>query len=268
MKLSLVILPVLLTSAEGRWRPFQWLRNGNGGGGGNGQGSGGNGNGSGQGNGGGQAQGSGQGNGNGSGQGNGGQGQGGGQGNGGNGSGQGRGNGGGGVPTATTPLDEDEKSDILFMREEEKLARDVYLTFSEMYDLPIFANIAESEQWHMDRMETLIDTYNLEDPVEDESDIGTFKNSELQDMYNNLTLEGSELYKALYVGARIEEIDIQDLEIAIEDSDQADSDFIYSRLLRASHNHLRAFVREYELLDKEYVAQVLEPAEVNAILNR
>lgn len=253
MKLSIVVLALLFPSSQARWG-----QNGGGGGGG-GQGSGGN-----------ASSGTSSGTPADTGRGNGGQGGGGGGGNGGRNGGRGGGSGNGGaVPAATTPLDETEKNDILFMREEEKLARDVYLTFSDMYDLPVFANIAESEQVHMDRMESLIETYDLVDPVVDETNIGTFTNSDLQTMYTDLVTEGEgSLLSALMVGARIEEIDIEDLEIAIEESDQADTDFVYGRLLRASHNHLRGFVREIELLGEVYVAQVLPQEEVNGILNR
>ena len=53
------------------------------------------------------------------------------------------------------------------IREEEKLARDVYITLGEQWGLPIFASIAESEQRHMDAFGRLIDKYGLEDPVTD-----------------------------------------------------------------------------------------------------
>lgn len=54
------------------------------------------------------------------------------------------------------------------MREEEKLARDVYLELYETWDLPVFYNIAQSEQTHMGAVKTLIEKYNLKDPITDE----------------------------------------------------------------------------------------------------
>jgi hypothetical protein len=44
-------------------------------------------------------------------------------------------------------------------------ARDVYLALAELWDVRVFANIARSEQTHMDAVATLIDRYGLEDPV-------------------------------------------------------------------------------------------------------
>ena len=43
------------------------------------------------------------------------------------------------------------------MREEEKLARDVYLTLYDIWGTPAFNNIASSEQTHMDAVLMLID---------------------------------------------------------------------------------------------------------------
>ena len=50
-----------------------------------------------------------------------------------------------------------EKESLTLMRQEEKLARDVYLTLGENYDLPVFTNIPRSEQRHMDQMGELLD---------------------------------------------------------------------------------------------------------------
>ena len=72
-------------------------------------------------------------------------------------------------------LTDKEIEHITYIREEEKLARDVYLTLYEEYEAPIFANISESEQRHMDAIKRLIDKHGLEDPVEDDT-VGKFTN--------------------------------------------------------------------------------------------
>ena len=87
-------------------------------------------------------------------------------------------------------LTSDEISGILFMREEEKLARDVYLYLYELYPLRPFLNISKSEQAHMDAIKYLIDTYELEDPVGGNPP-GVFQNEELQELYNQLISQGS-----------------------------------------------------------------------------
>lgn len=172
-----------------------------------------------------------------------------------------------------TPLTEDEKETMLLMREEEKVARDVYLTFFDIYGRPIFANIADSEQTHMDRMKSLLDKYDVEDPVDNENDVGTFENSLLQKLYNDLVDDNergdSKLFEALMNGAYVEEVDIQDLLYAIDESSKRDVDLVYLNLLSTSYNHLRAFVKNIAAVGGggKYIAQVLTQDKVDDILN-
>ena len=62
-------------------------------------------------------------------------------------------------------LTNEEKSDLLFLREEEKLAKDVYTYSFNKYGQNIFANISSSEQSHMNSVLTLLKKYNLSDPI-------------------------------------------------------------------------------------------------------
>ena len=83
------------------------------------------------------------------------------------------------LATAAGELTDSEIEGIRFMREEEKLARDVYQYLYELYPLRPFGNIASSEQAHMDAIEYLISTYQIEDPV-GENPRGVFQNEDLQ----------------------------------------------------------------------------------------
>jgi len=165
-------------------------------------------------------------------------------------------------------LTEQEIEGLLFIREEEKLARDVYLTFDEMYsELPIFENIAESEQRHMDAIKNLLDKYGLDDPTEG-MDIGEFTNQELQNLYYQLIEEGEQsLNDALTVGGKIEEIDIIDLQNYIEQTDKTDLERVYSNLLKGSKNHLRAFVKELKKQGVTYEPFYLSQEEFDEIIN-
>jgi hypothetical protein len=143
---------------------------------------------------------------------------------------------------AADGLSAEEAEGILYMREEEKLARDVYRTLYEQWGLPVFQNIANSEQAHMEAIKTLIDRYGLDDPVADH-DVSEFSNPTLQSLYDELTASGREsLAAALRVGTTIEEIDIIDLEEYLSQTDEADIARVYENLMRGSRNHLRAFV--------------------------
>ncbi len=160
---------------------------------------------------------------------------------------------------STGELSNLEKEGLLFMREEEKLARDTYITLNEMYDLRVFNNISRSEQIHMNAIKYLLDRYQLEDPAE-ENDVGVYANSDLQTLYNSLIEAGAvNEIEALKVGALIEETDIADLQTHIaEIDDNEDIKFVYQNLLRASSFHLRAFVFNLRVRGVEYEPQILD----------
>ncbi len=164
------------------------------------------------------------------------------------------------------PLGVDEKATLTFMREEEKLARDMYLTLNQKWDLPPFRNIAASEQKHMDAIKAKLDRYRLPDPVLPE--IGAFNNGDLEQLYDELLDKGEASYlDALRVGGLIEEMDIEDLEDAIAATTQSDLAQVYASLLCGSRNHLRAFAATIELNGSGYEAQHLEQEEVDAIID-
>jgi hypothetical protein len=135
---------------------------------------------------------------------------------------------------------------ITYMREEEKLARDVYLTLYESYPVPIFDNISASEQRHMDALERLIEKYDLVDPVKDDT-VEKFTNSVFTDLYDALVAIGIQSYcDALQVGIYIEELDIKDIEIALDDDEVEAKDVrrVLNNLLNGSYNHLSAFTSQ------------------------
>jgi hypothetical protein len=136
-------------------------------------------------------------------------------------------------------LTETEIQNLMHMREEEKIARDVYLSFYEKYNMQIFSNIAKSEQRHMDAVLGLIEGYGLTDPAEGK-DIGEFT-PDFQTLYDALIAEGTSLTKALEVGVKIEEMDIDDLTEYLSETETANIIQVYSNLLAASQNHLKAF---------------------------
>lgn len=158
-----------------------------------------------------------------------------------------------------------EKKGLFHMREEEKLARDVYLTFSDMWGQRIFANIAQSEQRHMDAVKVLLDKYELKDPIKDDT-VGVFSDPVLQGLYNDLVNQGSvTLIEALRVGATIEDLDIYDLIGYLDSADNKDIRTLYQNLLKGSRNHMRGFVPLLESLGETYVAQYLTQEEVDEI---
>ena len=171
------------------------------------------------------------------------------------------------IPSVTASLTEAEVNALLYMREEEKLARDVYLALFDIWGLQIFNNIARAEQTHADAVKTLIDRYGLKDnfsPV-----LGEFVNQDLQALYDQLVELGSKsISEAIKVGGAIEEIDILDLEKHLKQTDKADIILVYENLLKGSRNHLRSFVSTLEKQTGEvYSPQYLSPDAYQEIIS-
>lgn len=156
-----------------------------------------------------------------------------------------------------------------FMREEEKLARDVYQALHERWQLDVHARIASSEQRHLESMAQLLTIYNIEDPLASTniSERGQFVNAELQQLYdrlNNAGLESAE--NALRVGGWIEETDIVDLRAAIAQVPGTAAATVYGNLLSASYQHLRAFARALARMGVTYQPEILADADYAEIL--
>jgi hypothetical protein len=138
----------------------------------------------------------------------------------------------------TAVLSETEIKGLLYMREEEKVARDAYLTFYGLYKDRIFSNIAQSEQAHMDAILNLIKGYGLSDPAS--AKIGEFTPA-FQTIYDGLIARGTSLKEALLVGVDIENMDIGDLKTHISETLVPNILQVYNNLLAGSDNHLSAF---------------------------
>ena len=139
-------------------------------------------------------------------------------------------------------LNNEEVAGLLFMREEEKLAHDLYSAFYDIYGLQAFQNIAASELSHVESIKVLLEKYGVSDPAA-YSEAGIFIDPTLQDLYNQLITRGSQsLAEALKVGAAVEEIDILDLQARIEQTSMPDIIQVYKNLEAGSRNHLRAYV--------------------------
>jgi hypothetical protein len=152
------------------------------------------------------------------------------------------------VVIAADVLTPEAADTLAFMREEEKLAHDVYALFETLYPASapganVFGRLAESESRHTEAVRKLLVTYGLTDPAQPEP--GVFLNADLQALYDSLAASGSQgLAQALAVGVVIEEKDITDLVAAIEVSvAYADIVQVYSNLLSGSESHLAAFLK-------------------------
>lgn len=158
-----------------------------------------------------------------------------------------------------------EIEDLLFMREEEKLAHDVYTTLYEKWGQSIFDNISNSEQKHTDSIASLIAAYNLEDPYLE--GIGNYTNEAFTTLYNDLVAQGSEsIESALKVGALIEDLDIMDLYKAMDNTQNEAILTVYSNLQKGSRNHLRSFTDTLNRYGETYTPSYLSAEEYESII--
>jgi hypothetical protein len=169
--------------------------------------------------------------------------------------------------TFTGTLTEAEIEGLMEMREEEKLARDVYLKFYEIHGHIVFKNIAKSENAHTSAVLYLINGFGLEDlALPDE---GEFSNPVFANLYTQLIEQGTEsLVEALKVAAFIEEYDIADLLQFLEENENEDVERVYTNLLRGSENHMRAFTNALSRLGETYTPTIISVELYQGILDK
>jgi hypothetical protein len=161
-------------------------------------------------------------------------------------------------------LTETDKDALLFMLEEEKLARDTYEFLDNTWSINPFANIKNSEQTHMNAVENLLIQYNIEYII---LPAGKFENKNLKNLYNQFVIDGKvSTSSALQIGATIEDLDIVDLGVFLKTTSNESVKLVFENLQCGSRNHLRSFVATIENLGDTYVPQFLTETEYNLII--
>ena len=161
-----------------------------------------------------------------------------------------------------------ESDGLVYMREEEELAHAVYVASAARWTtVPVFANIAASESTHTAAVKTLLDRYQLADPLAG-LPLGSFQAPLFQTLYAQLTAASEvSLVEALKVGVQIEELDINDIAARQASVDNADILLVYDNLLRGSRNHLRAYMKVLVQQGGSYTPQYISQATFDAIVN-
>ncbi len=168
--------------------------------------------------------------------------------------------------TPAGELTDVEKAGLIQMREEEKLAHDVYVTMYEKWGQNIFNNISKSEQTHTDTVKYILDKYEVEDPTKDTT-VGVFTSPQMQKLYDDLVAQGNKsLTDALIVGATIEDLDINDLDKLLAQTNNEDIKIAYQNLNKGSRNHMRAFVRNLEKSGSTYEPQYISQQQYQEII--
>lgn len=163
------------------------------------------------------------------------------------------------------PLTAPEAADLAWIREEEKLARDVYDAL-DSYGQP-FTNVQGSEQRHFDAIGGLLDAYELEDPAAGNG-VGEFTDPDLQALHDALVARGApSQLAALDVGCAIEELDLRDLDVAAAATSHPDIQAVYGELARGSRNHLRAYYGKLVAAGGTYDPVYIDRATFDAIVS-
>lgn len=169
------------------------------------------------------------------------------------------------VESLIQPITADERSGLLYMLEEEKLARDVYIYLDNLWEAEQFTNIQNSEDNHMNAIASILDQQKVTYTILPQ---GQFENPALQDLYYDLISTGSaDLLSALHVGATIEDLDIVDLDEYIQNTSNTSIIDTYESLKCGSRNHLRSYVGAIESNGGTYTPQFLTTDEYNEILS-
>lgn len=162
-------------------------------------------------------------------------------------------------------LTKEDGSALLFMLEEEKLARDTYTYLEDLWEINQFSNIKKSEQSHMNAVIGLLDQYNISYTL---LPYGEYNNPDIQKLYDQFIDYGSENEaNALEVGANIEDLDIVDLANYIDATTNSTITNVFESLQCASRNHLRSFVNAIEVSGNTYEPQYLTQEDYTLIIN-
>jgi hypothetical protein len=155
---------------------------------------------------------------------------------------------------------------LLKMKEEEKLARDVYTALNLKWNNQVFSNISAAENTHMNAIIFLLqnsgsDYTNVTEP-------GTFTDQTVQKLYDELVSKGLvSIEEAFKVGALIEELDITDLIESLKSVTDESIIMVFENLEKGSRNHLRAFTRQITSLGLTYTPVYLSADDFSQIIN-
>ena len=190
-------------------------------------------------------------------------------------------------------LDFNEQTHLVFTCEEEKLEHDVYRVLGRRFpEIESFAVMAENKEHSNCALDELLQKYHVSVPRVN-NNVGVFSwgiyGRYFREKYLVLTNQGSSSpLNALYVGAFIEELNIQDINhcpkvlvdisnginddsaCGMKYTDNPDVLAVYEDLLDESREHLRLLVRyiEHVIGSGNYQAQILQQDGMDAILSR
>lgn len=144
---------------------------------------------------------------------------------------------------ATPTITAAQKAQLIYIIQEEKLARDVYTALAAKGYSQKFGNITSSEQTHMNLVAGLLKTYGIANPTTGLKP-GVFKDKTLTALYAKIMSTATKSSAdAIAAGVLIEKTDIADIEKMLKGFTQQDINSVLNSLLSGSKKHLAAFSR-------------------------
>jgi hypothetical protein len=138
-------------------------------------------------------------------------------------------------------LDAEATAGLLYMIEEEKMARDLYDAFFEQTGNLVFDRISNSEQRHLDSLLSVAERAGV-DTSALSTTAGLFTNTAVQSLYDSLLAAGDDsLEAALQAAITLEQSNIVDLASYGADPELGILGIVYAHLEQASERHLAAF---------------------------
>jgi len=142
---------------------------------------------------------------------------------------------------ASGTLSATQKTKLAAIAEDEKLAHDLYVAFSDKYGTTAFSRISSAETRHLAEVRVVLKRYTIADPTAGKA-VGTFATASTQQLYNKLVAQGTASVDGAYAAARtVETTDIADLKSATTGVTAPDALQVYKNLLAGSQRHLVAF---------------------------
>ncbi|NTV17903.1 MAG: DUF2202 domain-containing protein [Bacteroidales bacterium] len=165
---------------------------------------------------------------------------------------------------STADLTADEIEFIYAVREDEKVARDLYFSFFGTFGLKPFENIGKAEDNHIKATEKLFDYYEIDYPALSEN--GKFENAIRQKLFDSLLLKGTPELEAFKVMAMLEESNIVEYGEVLKTIANPNIKIVIENLARASANHFKAAIRQITALGGTYTPALMTQEQYKAVI--
>jgi len=165
---------------------------------------------------------------------------------------------------STADLTADEIEFIYAVREDEKVARDLYFSFFGTFGLKPFENIGKAEDNHIKATEKLFDYYEIDYPALSEN--GKFENAIRQKLFDSLLLKGTPELEAFKVMAMLEESNIVEYGEVLKTIANPNIKIVIENLARASANHFKAAIRQITALGGTYTPALMTQEQYRAVI--